>query len=147
MNTASNSKPSSSSSGVVGKPSGAPPVRSASPPRAIRPAPRAHHHHNILIGANTCAASLHSHYHPHHHHDILIGANTCAVSLHLHYRPHHYHDILMRGNTCAVSLYLENPVKDVDPRVTLIFFLLYEIQPVSHRNNIHIKLSVLTSPL
>ncbi|KAJ8722943.1 hypothetical protein PYW07_004123 [Mythimna separata] len=53
-NTVSNSKPSSSSSGVVGKSSGAITVTSISPPRVLRPTPRSHHHHNILIGATTC---------------------------------------------------------------------------------------------
>ncbi|CAD0196527.1 unnamed protein product [Chrysodeixis includens] len=49
-NTVSNSKPSSSSSGVVGKSSGAITVTSISPPRVLRPTPRSHHHHNIIIG-------------------------------------------------------------------------------------------------
>ncbi|XP_063892144.1 protein melted isoform X2 [Helicoverpa armigera] len=52
-NTVSNSKPSSSSSGVVGRSSGAITVTSISPPRVLRPTPRSHHHHNILIGAPT----------------------------------------------------------------------------------------------
>uniref|UniRef100_A0A2H1VKU2 SFRICE_000839 n=1 Tax=Spodoptera frugiperda TaxID=7108 RepID=A0A2H1VKU2_SPOFR len=68
--TVANSKPSSSSSGVVGKSnggsggngvngvngangaSGGITVTSVCPGRAPRPAPRPHHHHNILIGSN-----------------------------------------------------------------------------------------------
>ncbi|KAJ0180288.1 hypothetical protein K1T71_003692 [Dendrolimus kikuchii] len=50
-NNTGNSKPSSSSSGVVcPKTSGAITVTTISPPRVLRPNARGHHHHNIIIG-------------------------------------------------------------------------------------------------